>query len=757
MQQLQTSRGKLSVRRKVSELLNGELFIDYTNGKKYDTEGLTNSYEMFVGVDGAAYKIGGQGVLSFIRALDAGEGLPKNPVSGGIYYVTEDINLSDEKNSSTGKDYPEFKKGDLAVYVGEAIHDTATELMKLRYKGDFEAAPGWIRINNAGGSAYDVEFDNSYTNLKATNVQEAIVELDRHKLAYGGLKFQSGVTTTDTDVNGKKVIDTGSENFTIPVAELFEYVNAGYYYSVGTLASNTKVIINLTEDASSSNLDSVIILEEGDYLAVTSDATTNDKALTVSDVTFKKISGGTHNSERINYQAGKRNDTYVNSTDKAWDDKDAAVQNVKAALDDLFLTKADLTKNGKIPLTQLPDTLINSMEFQGSFVVEEGNTFALPTAANKTARTDETTEVELVQGDYWIYSGPQIKISNNASVKDKLESSEGYLNSGDWLVYNGEGAAKQWSVIDNTSPIQSISVIDDYHKDTDGSDTLTQETVDGNITFAGVSRTADRNDTAIKEIEIGTDHVNKITIHSDNAALISDENKADINGFYKENGSKTLVKSGVSETDEGQLIFNETNGVQLTGGVKAAQDFSDTEGNKYTTGDSLDANIVQNPNQASKGDINLLLPAESGTLARLEDVGLSNGTNFFIPRFKDTDEGKRLVDSPIELIDHTEDGDSTNIVGLTFHGTTGGKNPMDSNIIFQKTTENVTHVMPKHSGIILNTNSIIDCGEWTDDGLVFEHEGDFNMYWNGKSDIASDDYIAHIRKESETIDAVITD
>ena len=45
------------------------------------------------------------------------------------------------------------------------------------------------------------------------------------------------------------------------------------------------------------------------------------------------------------------------------------------------------------------------------------------------------------------------------------------------------------------------------------------------------------------------------------------------------------------------------------------------------------ANIVQNGSQSS--DITITLPAESGTLARIEDVGLDEGTDFFIPRYSD--------------------------------------------------------------------------------------------------------------------------
>ena len=758
MQQIQISRGKLEVRRKTSSLLNGELFIDYSNGAKYD--GDDQSYELYAGVDGQAIKLGGQGVLSFIRATSAkldGTGLPSSPVAGGIYYVSSDIELKDTKDPS-GKNNPEFRAGDLAIYVGEDLHkDAILNTFVNRFSGAYEAAPGWIRINNGGGDAYEVTFDPSNTNFQSTttNVQEALVELDRNKLSFGGIKLGKNVTGTETDLTTSKKsnVNTGTDgDFTITAASLFPYVNAGYYYSVGELADNSHITIVLSGDGSSSSDSETITLEEGDFLAVTSKTTTNDRALTVSDVTFTKIAGGTHDAARINYKMGDRASTYTNSSDADWDDEDKAVKNVKEALDLLTKSKADLSDDGKILLTQLPDTLINSMEFQGSYIIEtpsDGTTavFTLPTAANKVVHSDETQEAkdeELVQGDYWIYSGPQFNISTNTSIT----SSEGYLNSGDWLVYNGDG---KWSIIDNSSPIQSISLVDDYHEGGATTDHLTQETINGDVLFEGHNRGGDRNNTVISETQLSTDHKSQIVIHADNAALISDENKADINGFYKENLNKTLVKTGVSESDDNQLIFNEALGVQMKGAVSVTADsITGLDGVSYKKGDVLTTNVKQNPNQANYGNITDYLPAKSGTIARLEDVGLADGqgTNFYIPRYKLEDDGtKSLVNSPIELIDNdAENGVSNKLVGIKFHGSSTNTFKFNSSVVFRTdATEDSIQIMPKYSGFILNSNSIIDCGEWTDTGVVFANEGKQNTHYSTSFDVKSSSYFDGIK------------
>lgn len=747
MQQLQIARGLLGARRNIKELANGELFIDYTNGGKDNS----NTYELYAGINGTPVKLGGQGVLTFIGEITDGR-LPDDPIAGGIYIVKEkDIQLSNEQNNNTGKNHPEFKVNDLAIYVGEYtdagqlqpsisnnyINETYMDILRSTgtFDGDYR---GWIRVNNGGGDAYTVTFVNDNTNLKAENLQEAIVELDRTKLSFGGEKFRIGATSADKDLLGDTIISTSSDSDTkIDYSVLAEQVKAGYYYSVGNLAQNSTVTLTLKDG-------STITLDEGDFLAVTSNVLTNASSLGKDDLIFTKIAGGTHDSGKINYTvpADGRNETYRGSNDKTWDTLDTSVKNVKEALDDLFKSKADLTRYGKIPLTQLPDTLINSMEYVGAWVIEPENPFTLPTARPLTHSHGDDNgindEEPLVQGDYFIYSGPQVKISELENLNGTIQSSEGYINSGDWLVYNGKDKDDKadWSVIDNTSPIQSIKVFDNWvNKE---HDEINQSTaMAGEVAFQG----ADRGDTGISETQLEADDKQTVTIHNKNSALIADDDEADVGHFYKESGNKVLKPTGLSENGD-VLTIDEANGIVLTGGTK--------EEDGVTSPINGDASIVQNGNQSS--DITITLPAESGTLARKEDVGLDEGTDFFIPRYSDEGDNLKLVDSPIEI--------NSRLNGFTFHKDssikpTGSSN--DNQVIFGGTggTETVTHVMPTVSGYILNSNSIIDCGEWTENGLVYEHEGGVNVYHsNSIPDVRTESYKDLIlNKDNVTIES----
>ena len=65
------------------------------------------------------------------------------------------------------------------------------------------------------------------------------------------------------------------------------------------------------------------------------------------------------------------------------------------------------------------------------------------------------------------------------------------------------------------------------------------------------------------------------------------------------------------------------------------------------------------------------------------------------------------------------------------------------------------HNSRKHK-YVLNSNSILDCGEWTDNGLVFEHEGGYNTYHNATLSTTSQDYREDIQANN-TLDSEINE
>lgn len=670
MQVIQIARGEIAAREGQEKLYAGELFLNNVSGR---------TYELYVGTDGVGgkVKIGGDGVLT---PTDKITELPEHPVEGALYYIEENIFL--EGNSD--QDKPDYRAGDYAFWSSKL--------------GDTNGA--WYRINNGGGSANETSFDNSNTNYLpgTTTVQEALVDIDRHKLGFGGV--------LDTSADGLNLNNlTYADIFGLP------NVKAGYYY----VLNKTVKVVNGSE---------TITFEEGDYIAVTSDVLTNDAALTADDCNFVKIPGGTHNSEKINYTAGERDDSAgVLYSDDDTDEnaiKDSSIKTVKDGLDQLFKSKADLDHQGKVPLKQLPDTIIGAMEFQGSFVLGQDVTeFTLPTQTEKSSNDDDTStlvkEEDLVKGDYWTYSGPRL------ALPTEVESSTGFINSGDNLVYNGDG---KWGVIDNTSPITGIKGEVVATAGTDDTITEADNALQGTVIFKGKKR--DGEESLVETRTIVDDSTGPtLIIESPNAALIDDDNEGALGDIYKENGNKTLIKSGLNESNN-KLTITESDGVVVKGAKK--------DSTTYIPGVA----IKQNENTELQGEesenITVTLPAKSGTLATEEavnDIVTGDGTDFFIPRYK-KDENDKLVlaDSPIEITD----GDVDNgYEGFVFHHG-DAENEHTSKVIFRKgdgANKEVVHSMPYVSGHILNSNSIIDCGEWkVVDGQVVvtaENEGKFDL------------------------------
>ena len=670
MQIIQIARGEIAAREEQEKLYAGELFLNNVSGR---------TYELYVGTDGVGgkVKIGGDGVLT---PTDSITELPEHPVEGALYYIEEDIFLGE--NSDQEK--PDYRKGDYAFWSSKL--------------GDINGA--WYRINNGGGSADETSFDNTNTNYLpgTTTVQEALVDIDRHKLGFGG------------------VLDTSAEGLnlnSLTYADIFGLPNvkAGYYY----VLNKTVKVVNGSE---------TITFEEGDYIAVTSDVITNDAPLTADDCKFVKIPGGTHNADKINYTAGERDDSAgVLYSDEDTDEnaiKDSSIKTVKEGLDQLFKSKADLDHTGKVPLKQLPDTIIGAMEFQGPFVLGEDVTeFTLPTQTAKSSNDDDTStlvkEEDLVKGDYWIYSGPRF------ALPAEVESSTGFINSGDNLVYNGDG---KWGVIDNTSPITGIKGEVVATAGTDDTITEADNALQGTVIFKGKKR--DGEESLVETRTIVDDSTGPtLIIESPNAALIDNDNEGAVGDIYKANGNKTLIKSGLNESNN-KLTITESDGIVVKGAKK--------DSTTYIPGVAIKQNEDTELQGEESENITVTLPAKSGTLATEEavnDIVTGDGTDFFIPRYK-KDENDKLVlaDSPIEITDGNVDN---GYEGFVFHHG-DAENEHTAKVVFRKgegANKEVVHSMPYVSGHILNSNSIIDCGEWkVVDGHVVvtaENEGKFDL------------------------------
>lgn len=121
--------------------------------------------------------------------------------------------------------------------------------------------------------------------------------------------------------------------------------------------------------------------------------------------------------------------------------------NVNAALEELFTNKietsqigavngvASLDGAGKVPTSQIPDTVLGSVEFKGTWDI------GLDSPDLSAATPDK--------GDYYVVtnagaSGTSDDINNNASPIT--------FHNGDWAIYNGTA----WEKVDNSESVSSV-------------------------------------------------------------------------------------------------------------------------------------------------------------------------------------------------------------------------------------------------------------------------------------------------------------
>lgn len=126
--------------------------------------------------------------------------------------------------------------------------------------------------------------------------------------------------------------------------------------------------------------------------------------------------------ERIPAGAATAGDTSFDNTGiERPDGTSVNATDVQAALVSLFEKKADVDGDGKILASQLPDTVVGALQYQGTW----------------DASTDFPSGVE---GHYYIVT--------------KASQVNGDFEVGDWIVYHGD----QWDKIDNSEKMTGIAV-----------------------------------------------------------------------------------------------------------------------------------------------------------------------------------------------------------------------------------------------------------------------------------------------------------
>lgn len=529
-------------------------------------------------------------------------------------------------------------------------------------------------------------------------VQDALVYLDRNKLSYGG-QIQVNIT------EGAEV-----ETHTID-----EIINS----AVSTLQAENSRITNPAGFYFAIPRDMLIGEEpyyENDFVVITSSDYVNENG---NPETYKiqRMPGGAHSADKIDVNS--KEFAREDAAEAIYNEDDSAITNVQTALNQLFKTKADLDRNNKIVLNQIPDTIIGTIDYQG-IVKPEGNKITISKVLDiEDAEIYENDEF-IQKGDYWVYQGEKLPLNDITLVdvngnpiafneKVNVDGDKAYINNGDWFIasedYSKDGDIV-FDILDNTAPFIGITC-------GDNEDTVKgQDTLDGTVNFTGNYRgNTDLREATVTKNETG----NGVLISSPNAALIADiANAASFKDYIlKVNEYGVLVKGHIKDVE---------NGIQLEG-----YDVLDEASGTTST---IKQKIVVNENASRTEETTITLPKNSGTLVTHEEVGLAKGRDNFNVMFNFDEETQqtKFIESPMEMHNPTDGNelDPTTAEGFVFH-----RDPNSATqVLFRKDEDgkergNTVQIMPPLSGVLLNTNSIIDCGYWGEEGLaVYEKEPD---------------------------------
>lgn len=433
---------------------------------------------------------------------------------GDAYIVPNDITASIPGDLN-------LYKNDLIIYVG-TIADLPDDSILFD--------KSWLRVSNGELYARNVKFDPTNEDWvfapSDTNVQSAMDTLAKKKLQFLGEVKQfarptDGTSlqdaTTDMEVSGA---DGTQKVVTLHAGEFVYYVG-----------EDTKVgLLEISKF-------SFVINENGSYHV---------------------LSIGAKNAEDLKFKWAAYLDRSTDASiawGEGYDKTDADVTTITDALDDLMRTKADLQKNGKIPVSQIPATLVGALQYKTTVSIDEIEAHNdteqaladyLAQTYNKVTNSDSMIDDNadglfdpLDAGDYFIIDAPD-------SLAEVTVGSKTY-NKGDWLIYNGAGGFDKLNASSSVDSVNnligSVNIIKSTRKVGDD---------------AGVTTPVDESVITIDNTK------NAVIVEVPNAVLENNEVKE--NQLLKAGPDRTAEDAGltvVAPSAEKGTVLKDTQGIEV--------------------------------------------------------------------------------------------------------------------------------------------------------------------------------------------------
>ena len=627
-------------------------------------------------------------------------------VTGAISVIQPEIIFDNQGNvvrdKTSTRVYDDFfKNGQVIIFTSELVDDIPNSY-SLPDAGSCEGARGIITL--AGTSeAVDLEYDPSLaeaasekgmgTGKAITDVQTAIDTLFNEKMEYIGSFNEADVTSTDGLEEG--------DNYT--PATKFDKVWAIIAKKKQLLMGQSIVYSGPTKKVET----------------VDGDVTIRTNTLIVNNAgTIYTIPLGSSEARDCAYSPMgelKTDETIPDfKTVYANGEEDTLtfdqISTVQQALDYLTQNKADLNSQGKLPLSQMPSTLIGALQYVGTVTIEDTTTTLKASELAALMRTakengdswekdtdDEKDSVKanawenLDSGDYTIISiplatvkGEDHQLSRQVVITDEGGNELFKVSNGDHVIVNS--ASEDGYVFDH---LDSSAAVDSVNSILGSVEIVDKE--------RPIAKSFDADGTAteveVQETKVETDPAtHSIRVLSPNAVL---ENEAlPSHNIPQAAPGKSLVAS--------DLFVNDT---KHSSEYKPESEAHNTE-------------IIGK--KADGTDVVVELPNKSGML---QVIGEGDGTKDVVPKF---DENGALIDSAISQFEDPTSGKRTVRLGENFDINfdnlsellkyVKGKTEItrlfdhDDDNINSESQLNRTH--DENILVVLDEDSAIDGGEW---------------------------------------------
>lgn len=556
---------------------------------------------------------------------------------GDAYIVTGKINVEQPevtfdnagnvvRNKTSVRTYDNyFKNGQVIIFTSEDVSNIPNSYIfnDSEIAANPEGAKGIITLAGTA-EAVDLEYDPSLTEVASdkgmgagkaiTDVQTALDTLFNEKMEYIGSFNEITITATDD------------------LAEADNYTPATAADKAWAIVAKQKQLL-MGQSLVYSGPTSKITTVDGDVTFRTNTMIVNNAgtiytiplgASEARDIAYTPA-GDLKTDESVpSFTTFQTDGTKVTLTE----DQIATVQH---ALDFLHQNKADLNSNGKLPLSQMPSTMIGALQYVGT--VQIGNDITSLTVAELAALMRTAKE----GGDSWETDTDSKTGNKKANAYENLDSGDYVIISIPLATVDGEDhpLSRQISILDGTTEVFKISngdhVIvnkadeDSYtfdHLDTSAAVDAVNEII-GSVEIVDKERLTPEsfnNDgtvtsATIQETQVTTDTANHtIRIESPNAVL---ESKAvPAHNLAQSGGNRSLVES--------DLFVNDTK-----------------HDSNYKTGDDKTHNTEIIGKKFDGTQVTVELPNKDGMI---QVIGEGDGTKDVLPKF---DEDGALIDSEV--------------------------------------------------------------------------------------------------------------